>query len=386
MISQKELAMIETDSFLEEESTTTESTDEKRETWGSSRTFILALLGYAVGLGNVWRFPYLCYAYGGGAFLIPYFFFVAVAGLPMFFLEISLGQFTRLSAIEVWKIAPIMKGIGYGCALVNGFCSIYYITVLAWSTLYLFHSVMPGDLPWTHCNNWWNTENCTSLLEPAVNKSIEFVNSTSVSATVTASSSAAAAVANSSISAFVNNRGSLPAAEFWRYYVLRQSSGIGELGSFDNYPMIIAFIFSWVFIYFCVFKGVSSSGKIVYFSATAPYVMLTVLFFRGITLPGAAKGIAYLFKPDFEKLMQSETWVSAGSQIFYTFGICFTVLFAFGSYNPKKNNCYNQAVALVFSGCATSVFSSFVIFSILGHLSHTLGVEMKDVADKVFRS
>jgi len=367
MENKKKLEISESDSFLETKSASTESS---RDQWGSSRTFMLVLLGYAVGLGNVWRFPYLCYKYGGGAFLIPYFFFVIIAGIPMFFLEISLGQFTKLSAIQVWKIAPVMKGVGYGCACVNAFCGIYYIIILAWSFLYLYHSCVPGDLPWTTCDNWWNTPNCTdNIMKVGASAATTAVGLVSNST-------------NSSTKVIFDAKEVMSAAEFWKYYILRQSSGLHEMGAIDNWPMFVAFLVSWICIYLCIFKGVTSSGKVVYFSATAPYLMLFVLFVRGISLDGAFDGVAYLFKPDFAKLAMSETWVSAGSQIFYTFGICFTVLFAFGSYNPKSNNCYKQSITLVACGCATSIFASLVIFSILGHLAHSQQVPIDQVASQ----
>jgi len=358
--------------FLDKESTSDDSSL-ARETWGSTRTFVLALLGYSVGLGNVWRFPYLCYAHGGGAFLIPYFLFVIIAGIPMFFLEISLGQMTHFSAINVWKIAPCMKGIGYGCVLVNLFCGIYYITVLAWSFLYMFYSILPGDLPWNSCENWWNSENCTTLL-------------TKVQMLRNQSTPAGDLVSN--VTALIptdlltNKQASLPAQEFWKNYIVRKSEGLHDFGTMENWPMFLAFLVSWICIYFCVFKSVKSSGKIVYFSATAPYIMLFVLLIRGITLEGASTGISYLFTPNFTKLQLAQTWVNAGSQIFYTFGICFTVLFSFGSYNPRNNDCYKQAISLVFTGSMTSLFASIVIFSILGHLSHVLHIDMDKVADK----
>ena len=69
-----------------------------------------ALIGFAVGLGNIWRFPYLCYKNGGGAFLVPYFLFVAAGGAPMMFLEVGLGQFMSQGNLSIWDICPIFKG------------------------------------------------------------------------------------------------------------------------------------------------------------------------------------------------------------------------------------------------------------------------------------
>ena len=84
--------------------------DEGRDVWGNSREFFLACMGFAVGLGNIWRFPYLCYKNGGGAFLIPYFVYVICAGIPMMFLEVGLGQFMSQGNISIWNICPIFKG------------------------------------------------------------------------------------------------------------------------------------------------------------------------------------------------------------------------------------------------------------------------------------
>ena len=77
--------------------------------WAYPREFIFTLVGSAIGLGNVWRFPYLCYKYGGGAFLIPYGIFLFLAGIPTMVLEISLGQFMSRGGVEAWDIAPMMK-------------------------------------------------------------------------------------------------------------------------------------------------------------------------------------------------------------------------------------------------------------------------------------
>lgn len=88
--------------------------EEERESWDSKLTFLLATIGYAVGLGNVWRFPYLAQKNGGGAFLIPYFVMLAVEGIPIFYLELAIGQRLRKGAIGVWnQVSPYLAGRYY---------------------------------------------------------------------------------------------------------------------------------------------------------------------------------------------------------------------------------------------------------------------------------
>uniref|UniRef100_A0A673VBR7 Transporter n=1 Tax=Suricata suricatta TaxID=37032 RepID=A0A673VBR7_SURSU len=118
-----------------------------RETWTRQMDFIMSCVGFAVGLGNVWRFPYLCYKNGGGVFLIPYVLIALVGGIPIFFLEISLGQFMKAGSINVWNICPLFKGLGYASMVIVFYCNTYYIMVLAWGFYYLVKS-FTTTLPW----------------------------------------------------------------------------------------------------------------------------------------------------------------------------------------------------------------------------------------------
>ncbi|CAI9740458.1 sodium-dependent and chloride-dependent glycine transporter 1 [Octopus vulgaris] len=134
-----------------------------REQWGHKVEFILSLVGYAVGLGNIWRFPYLAYENGGGAFLIPYAIMLFIAGLPLFFLELCFGQFSSLGSVTIWKISPAFKGVGFSMALVSLMVSIYYNVIIMYSVYYMMVSFVSLDtkLPWSTCNNTWNTNRCT---------------------------------------------------------------------------------------------------------------------------------------------------------------------------------------------------------------------------------
>ncbi|XP_055021869.1 sodium- and chloride-dependent creatine transporter 1 [Boleophthalmus pectinirostris] len=161
----------------------------ERETWTRQMDFIMSCVGFAVGLGNVWRFPYLCYKNGGGVFLIPYLLIVFVGGIPIFFLEIALGQFMKAGSINVWNIAPLFKGLGYASMVIVFFCNTYYIMVLAWGFYYMIHS-FTSTLPWSTCDNPWNTPSCSEIFQQAAcnnshtNGSI--VNSTLVNVSIAA--------------------------------------------------------------------------------------------------------------------------------------------------------------------------------------------------------
>jgi len=142
-------------------SPTDDANNKSRGQWGNSIQAFCVILGAVIGLGNLWRFPYMVYNNGGGAFLIPYCIFAVFLGFPLMFLEVSLGQYTRKGSINAWKLSPLCKGIGFGSAMLALYSSLYYITVMAWAINYMYSCfTINTTLPWMHCTNWFNTEKC----------------------------------------------------------------------------------------------------------------------------------------------------------------------------------------------------------------------------------
>lgn len=136
---------------------------EERGQWQNKMEFVLSVAGEIIGLGNVWRFPYLCYKNGGGAFFIPYLIFLFTCGIPVFFLETALGQYTSQGGVTAWRrICPLFEGIGYASQVIVILLNFYYIIVLAWALFYLFSS-FTINLPWGSCDHEWNTGECGAL-------------------------------------------------------------------------------------------------------------------------------------------------------------------------------------------------------------------------------
>uniref|UniRef100_A0A6Q2YSX7 Transporter n=1 Tax=Esox lucius TaxID=8010 RepID=A0A6Q2YSX7_ESOLU len=308
--------------------------------WSSKLEFLLAVAGQIIGLGNIWRFPYLCYKNGGGVFFIPYVLFLFTCGIPIFLLETSMGQYTTQGSITCWRnICPLFEGLGYGSQVVVLYSSIYYIIILAWAFFYLFSS-FSSELPWASCRNSWNTGMCVSVLG----------NITS------------------------------PEKEFWERRVLNLTDSVSNLGNV-RWELALCLLLSWIICYFCVWKGVKSTGKVVYFTATFPYVMLGVLLVRGLTLPGAIDGIKFYLYPDPARLADPQVWMDAGTQIFYSYAICIGCLIALGSYNKYDNNCYKDCMYLCLLNSGTSFIAGFAIFSVLGFMAYEQGTDISTVAD-----
>ncbi|CAG9824887.1 unnamed protein product [Phaedon cochleariae] len=319
--------------------------DRQRETWNKKVEFLLAVVGFAVDLGNVWRFPYICYQNGGGAFLIPYTIMLIFGGLPLFYMELALGQFHRSGCLTIWKrICPALKGVGYAICLIDIYMGMYYNTIIGWALYYLIASFQ-SELPWTSCRNEWNTPHCRPV--------VEYLPNTSASS---------------------------PAREFFEREVLEQykSDGLNRMGPVK--PALAVCVFAvFVLVYFSLWKGVRSTGKAVWITALAPYVVLIILLFRGVTLPGAAEGIRYYLTPEWDKLYNSKVWIDAASQIFFSLGPGFGTLLALSSYNKFNNNCYRDAILTSSINCLTSFLAGFVIFSVLGYMAHVQHKSIEEV-------
>ncbi|KAI5109225.1 solute carrier family 6 (neurotransmitter transporter), member 13 isoform X1 [Silurus meridionalis] len=323
----------------------------ERGQWTSKVEFLLAVAGQIIGLGNVWRFPYLCYKNGGGVFLIPYLVFLFACGIPLFLLEISLGQYTCQGSITCWRrICPLFQGVGYGTVVVLLYSSTYYIIIMAWAFFYLFSS-FSSVLPWASCSNAWNTEMCVEF------DKIDNFSRLSISENATS-----------------------PVQEFWERRVLNLTGNVYELGSV-RWELALCLLLAWTICYFCVWKGVKSTGKVVYFTATFPYVMLVVLLLRGITLPGAFDGIRFYLYPDPTRLAEPQVWMDAGTQIFYSYALCMGCLVALGSYNKYNNNCYKDCIYLCLLNSVTSFVAGFAIFSVLGFMAHEQETDISTVAE-----
>ncbi|CDQ60908.1 unnamed protein product [Oncorhynchus mykiss] len=324
---------------------------EARGNWESKAEYILTVMGAIIGPGNVWRFPYLCYKNGGGVFFIPYVLFLVTCGIPLFFLETSLGQYTSQGGITCWrKICPLFEGMGYACNLVISFSATSYIVILAWAFFYLFSS-FSAELPWASCGNWWNTDSCMD--DSKQNRSTNLTS---------------------------RQNTTLPVMEFWERRVLNISRGIEEMGNI-RWELALCLLLTWVICYFCVWKGIKSTGKAAYFTATFPYAMLLVLLVRGVTLPGAIDGIIFYIYPDISRLTDPQVWMDAGTQIFFSYAISLGFLTSLGSYNSYNNDCYKDCFYLCLLNSGTSIVSGFAIFSVLGFMTYEQGVSIEEVAE-----
>uniref|UniRef100_A0A673J0X4 Transporter n=1 Tax=Sinocyclocheilus rhinocerous TaxID=307959 RepID=A0A673J0X4_9TELE len=308
--------------------------------WSSKVEFILAVAGQIIGLGNVWRFPYLCYKNGGGVFFIPYVVFLFACGIPLFLMETALGQYTSQGSVTCWrKICPLFEGLGYGSQVVVFYSSAYYIVILAWAFFYLFSS-FSGELPWASCRNWWNSENCVEFDRIGGTRNLSFM-----------------------------ENASSPVKEFWERRVLNITGSVNELGSL-RWELALCLLLAWI-----------NHSEVVYFTATFPYVMLLVLLIRGLTLPGAIDGITFYLYPNPARLTDPQVWMDAGTQIFYSYALCIGCLTALGSYNKYNNNCYKDCVYLCLLNSGTSFVAGFAIFSVLGFMAFEQGVDISMVAE-----
>jgi len=325
--------------------------NQERGNWDSKTEYMLSLIGFAVGLGNIWRFPYLAYENGGGAFIIPYVIMLIIAGFPLFFMEVSIAQFASYGPIQLWNLSPALRGVGMMMVLYSSFVGVYYNMIIGYAVYYFF-AIFEKEVPWADCEGYWNK------LEGAGKCSTNFT------------------ADGGGLAGFES-----PAESYYNFHVLKLLPMEAD-GSMDIvWQCVIVLIISWTIVFFALIRGIKSSGKVVWFSALFPYAVLIILFVRGITLPGAYDGISYYIgsASDFSKLSDPNVWRKAATQIFFSLSVGWGGLHALSSYNNFNNNCAQDAVVVCMINCVTSIFAGFSVFSILGNMAYEYGVSVDQV-------
>ncbi|RXG60620.1 Sodium-dependent neutral amino acid transporter B(0)AT3, partial [Armadillidium vulgare] len=268
------------------------------------------------------------------AFLFPYLIMLCVEGIPIFYLELAVGQRLRKGAIGVWnQVSPYCGGIGVASAFVSLNVALYYNTIIAWCLYYLFGSFR-SPLPWSDCPKEYYPNGSYTVVRECAKSS--------------------------------------PTEYFWYRETLDISPDVSHPERF-NWKIALCLLVAWVLTYLCMAKGIASSGKVlvvVYVTATFPYLVLVIFFVRGITLRGMEDGLKHLFTPTWHKLLDPVVWLEAGTQIFFSLGLAFGGLIAFSSYNPVHNNCFRDAVVCGMINCCTAIFAAIVVFSVLGFKAH----------------
>lgn len=288
-----------------------------REHWSSRKAFVLAAIGSAIGLGNIWRFPFKCYESGGGAFLIAYLFAMLSAGIPLMILELSLGHRFKLSApLSFAQIKKKYEWIGWLAVFVSFTITTYYAVIMAWGLNYSIFSL----------SQTWGQDT----------------------------------------GAFFYNQ------------FLKLTEGPFDLGSIQ-FPILLALIVSWIVIVAAIWKGAKSVSKVVYFTVFLPWLLLIIFVIRGVTLPGAMEGLSFYLKPHFEKLLDPQIWIAAYGQVFYSLSIGFGIMIAYASFLPKESGIINSALIIALSDGATAFIGGFAVFGALGYYAGYQGVAVETV-------
>ncbi|MDP6617984.1 MAG: sodium-dependent transporter [Nitrospinota bacterium] len=298
---------------------TTAGDHPERGVWGSRLGFLLAAIGSAVGLGNIWRFPYMAYSNGGGAFLIPYGVAFLTVGLPLLLLEFGLGHRTGKSApLAMAEAGKCWEWVGWWALFIGMFgVNPYYCVIIGWTVDYFVYAV---GLAW----------------------------------------------------------GADPGTFFFKEF-LGQTSGPGDLGGF-RWPILIGTLLVWGTTWGVtrreVRRGIELANKIM---IPTLFLLIIVLVFWSLTLEGARAGIRAYLTPDFAALKRPRVWVDAYAQIFFSMSLGFGIMVAFASYLPRESPVGRSALTVGVADGLFAVFAGFAIFATLGYMSQVVGKPVGEV-------
>ncbi|UJR37778.1 hypothetical protein I4U23_030470 [Adineta vaga] len=312
--------------------------EDTRETWSNNCDYLITTLGGLIGLGSLYRFPYLAFQNGGAAFVVPYVLICVLCGIPLLMMETGLGQFSRKGPVGCWEFAPAMRGIGIASVIISFFGALYYVMIMVWGGLYLFHSFssIGSRLPWSDdVESEMLKGNTTTTIVSSVER-------------------------------------------FWNTTILNISDDFDGISTF-HWPNVVGLIVMWTIIYLCLWKGIRLTSRVAIFTALFPYIPMIALFIRGMTLDGSWDGLKYYIIPNTQQLLNKKAWIQAAGHVLWAYGIGWGIIPALSSYNRSDYNFYRDIVVTGSTSILTNVFSGFVVFPVLGFMSHKANVSIEQV-------
>ncbi|CAI2364268.1 unnamed protein product [Moneuplotes crassus] len=303
--------------------------DKASGTFNNQIQFLLSTLGYAVSYGNIWRFPYMLYQHGGGAFFVPYLICLAILVFPLFYLEIAFGQMYRKALHRYYDtIHPKLLGLSFTVAAICFFIATYYLCLIGWCFAFFLNSFQ-DPLPWA----------------PKVDE-------------------------DGKVDEFSN-----------RYFVnefLDKSDSLFDIRSY-NPTIMISLVLMMSFVFFTLYRGIHSAKYVSYFVVPLPYFILAVFFVKGLTMEGFSSGWAYLYKPDWSKLWTLSIWSDAAGQAIFSAGLAHNTVIKFASHRKEDDPLLSSTILLPCLNFGTSMFASLALFSFIGHASYTSGIPIDDM-------
>lgn len=292
---------------------------ERREVFSSRTVFILAAIGSAVGLGNIWRFPYVAYDNGGGAFLIPYAIALLTAGIPLLFLDFAIGHRYRGSApLAFRRFKKQTETIGWIQVGIAFFITIYYAAIIGWAALYAFKSL----------NKAWGSDPDTYFFSDFLNFDSEAV------------------------------------------------------VSMDIVPQIaIALFIVWIAAIAVLAIGVDKGiGRVTMVFMPLLVIIFLIVVIQAVLLPGAEIGLDALFTPNWEALKNPTVWIAAYGQIFFSLSVGFGIMLTYSSYLKPRTNLTNTGLVTGFANSSFEVLAGIGVFAALGFMAANAGVGVDEVA------
>lgn len=293
--------------------------NEKRDQWGSKLGFIISAIGSAVGLGNIWRFPYVAYSNGGGAFLIPYFFAIFTAGIPLLILEYGMGhKYKGSTPLAMARVNKKWEWLGWWPTISAFIILCYYSMILSWAINYLRFSFTRG---------WGNDSN-----------------------------------------------------SFFHNDFLHLTSSPFDFGGIV-WPIFIGIAIIWLINWTICYKGIKGGiEKVNKVLLPMLIIIMVVIAIRGVTLEGASLGLNTLFTPDWSKVLEPKVWIAAYGQVFFSLSLAMGIMITYSSYLPKETDINNSAFMTAFANCGFEFLCAIAVFGILGYMANVQGVSVSEVA------